>query len=83
MNPNVEDASASARGKGQTFVVIEGVEVVPFSEIVARLCADYPGVPAAKIESILMREWEAFAAGRPLVVPAALEEGVREMLGKR
>jgi len=64
-------------------VTIEGVEVVPFSAVVARLRSDYPGVAVTRIESILLREWEAFTAGRPMVVPAAVEEGVREILDQR
>ena len=76
-------ADAAARvGAGITpFVVIDDIEVVPFSEVITRLCDDYPDVSMSRIESILMREWEAFTAGRPLVVPVALEGGVREMLG--
>jgi hypothetical protein len=64
-------------------LVIEGVEVVPLSAVVARLRSDYPGVSIGRIESVILREWEAFTAGRPIVVPVALEEGVREILDQR
>jgi hypothetical protein len=64
-------------------LVIEGVEVVPLSAVVARLRSDYPGVSTGRIESVILREWEAFTAGRPIVVPVALEEGVREILDQR
>jgi hypothetical protein len=59
---------------------VEGVDVVAFSSIVARLRGDYPGVSTLRIEAVVIREWEAFTAGRPLVVPVAVEAGVREIL---
>ena len=62
---------------------IDGVEVMPFSDVVAQLRRDYPEVAAGRIESIVLREWEAFTAGRPLVVPTAVEGGVREILDQR
>ncbi|RKT33145.1 hypothetical protein DEU34_1735 [Microbacterium sp. AG1240] len=77
------DAATPAPSVDDGHVVIEGVEVVPFATVVSRLCVDYPSVSVTRIETILMREWEAFTAGRPLVVPAALEGGVREMLDER
>lgn len=77
------DAATPASSVDDGHVVIEGVEVVPFATVVSRLCVDYPSVSVTRIETILMREWEAFTAGRPLVVPAALEGGVREMLDER
>ena len=66
-----------------TVFAIDGMEVAAFDAVVTRLSAAYPGVPTVRIESILMREWEAFTAGRPLVVPIAVEEGVREILDGR
>jgi hypothetical protein len=77
------DAATPSFSDDDGHVVIEGVEVVPFATVVSRLCVDYPSVSVTRIETILMREWEAFTAGRPLVVPAALEDGVREMLDER
>ncbi len=63
--------------------VVEGTEVAVFSDVVARLRDAYPDVPVTRLESILLREWEAYAAGRPLVVPVAVEDGVREILDGR
>ena len=77
------DAATSAPSDDDGHVIIEGVEVIPFATVVSRLCVDYPNVSVTRIETILLREWEAFTAGRPLVVPAALEDGVREMLDER
>ncbi|WP_125130854.1 hypothetical protein [Microbacterium sp. 10M-3C3] len=68
--PSAHDASLS----------IDDVEVVTFSAVVARLVAAYPSLSAARIEGVLLREWEAFSAGRPIVVPVAVEAGVREVL---
>lgn len=71
---------SSPDGPDGAVMHIEGVEVTVFAAVVERLCADYPGVAATRIETILLREWEAFTAGRPLVVPVAVEAGVREIL---
>ena len=83
METRSADAATPASSDDDGRVVIEGVEVVPFATVVSRLCVDYPSVSVTRIETIIMREWEAFTAGRPLVVPAALEDGVREMLDQR
>lgn len=63
------------------FPHVEGLAVVTFAAAAARLAGEFPGIPAARIEALLVREWEAFCAGRPLVIPAAVEDGAREMLG--
>jgi hypothetical protein len=76
---SVEAASAAGPAEGAV-LEIEGVEVASFSAVVDRLCVDYPGVASTRIETILLREWDAFTAGRPLVVPTAVEAGVREIL---
>ncbi len=46
----------------------------------SRLRAAYPLEDPVHVEAIVLREWEAFSAGRPLVVPTAVEEGAREIL---
>lgn len=83
MDDAAGDAAAPDASQASEFVLIEGVEVAPFTTVVDRLRSVYPHVPPARIESILLREWEAFTAGRPLVVPIAVEEGVREILDRR
>lgn len=60
---------------------VDGVVVVSFEAAATRLAAEFPGAPTARIEALLIREWEAFCAGRPLVIPTAVEDGAREMLG--
>lgn len=60
--------------------VIDGIEVASFQEVVTRLCTAYPLEDPVHVEAIVLREWEAFSAGRPLVVPTAVEEGAREIL---
>lgn len=60
---------------------VDGVSAVTFAAAAARLGAEFPHVGSARIEALLIREWEAFSAGRPLVIPAAVEDGAREMLG--
>ncbi|MCI9858402.1 hypothetical protein MIBA_09270 [Microbacterium proteolyticum] len=54
--------------------------VASFHDVVTRLRAQYPGEDPAHIEGVVLREWDAFSAGRPLVVPTAVEEGAREIL---
>lgn len=65
---------------GEAIAVVDGVPVASFRDVVARLRVEYPGVDPAHIEGVVLREWDAFSAGRPLVVPAAVEEGAREIL---
>jgi hypothetical protein len=83
MDDNAVDAPPSAGSPEAAVFAIEGIDVVAFSAVVARLRLDYPGVAEARIETIVLREWEAYTAGRPLVVPVAVEEGVREILDQR
>jgi hypothetical protein len=80
MDDNAVDAPPAATPPETAVVSVEGVDVVSFSGIVTRLQAEYPGVSSLRIETIVIREWEAFTAGRPLVVPVAVEAGVREIL---
>lgn len=60
---------------------VDGIAVVSFAAAASRLAAEFPGVATARIEALLVREWDAFCAGRPLVIPTAVEDGAREMLG--
>ncbi len=73
----VERVSAGASG---AVPLIDGVEVASFREVVQRLRADFPQEDPLHVEAVVLREWEAFSAGRPLVVPTAVEEGAREIL---
>lgn len=77
------DAPSASAPTEESVISIDGVEVVAFSRVIARLRIEYPHVPAVRLETIVLREWEAFAAGRPLVLPLAVEEGVREVLDQR
>lgn len=78
--PAVRPASERAVAADAGVFRIGGIDVSAFDVVVERLRATYPDIPVARIETILVREWEAFTAGRPLVVPVAVEEGVREVL---
>lgn len=80
MDDKAVDAVPAATPPEGAVLEIEGVEVASFNAVVGRLCVDYPEVTSARIETILLREWDAFTAGRPLVVPTAVEAGVREIL---
>ena len=62
-------------------VEIDGIALVGFADLVARVAAAYPAVERGLVESIALREYEAFTGGIPLAVPAALEEGLHEVLG--
>lgn len=83
MDENAVDARPAATPSDAVVMAIDSIDVIPFSSVVTRLAAEYPRVPTARIEGILLREWEAFSAGRPLVVPLAVEAGVREILDQR
>ncbi|WP_285137757.1 three-helix bundle dimerization domain-containing protein [Microbacterium sp. lyk4-40-TSB-66] len=65
---------------GEIVAVVDGTPVVSFREVVARLRAEYPHEDPVHIEGVVLREWDAFSAGRPLVVPTAVEDGAREIL---
>ncbi len=71
----------AAERPGDVVTVVDGVPVASFRRVLERLRADYPDEDPARVEAIVLREWEAFSAGRPLVVPTAVEEGAREILG--
>lgn len=83
MDDNLTDARIHAPVGDPAVVVIDGVEVTSFDSVITRLRADYPSADVVRIETILLREWEAFTAGRPTVVPTAVEEGAREILDQR
>ncbi|GAD34878.1 MULTISPECIES: hypothetical protein [Microbacterium] len=59
---------------------IEGQVVTSFSGVVSRLAAAHPSLAVVDIERVVLREWEAFSASRPVVVPIGVEEGAAEML---
>lgn len=80
MDDDARDAVIPARSRDAVREV-DGVLVAPFRDVIARLRADYPDEDPGRIEAIVLREWEAFSAGRPLVIPTAVEDGAREILG--
>lgn len=84
MDDPVSDAAvvapAAAGAHAENLREVDGIEVASFRAVVARLRADYPLEDPTHVEAIVLREWEAFSAGRPLVVPTAVEEGAREIL---
>lgn len=65
---------------GDLVLEVDGVSVTSFRLVVERLRLAYPAQDPHHVEAVVLREWEAFSAGRPLVVPAAVEEGAREIL---
>lgn len=79
MDDSIVRDTSSTRAVDTTHV-IDGIEVASFQDVVSRLCAAYPLEDPVHVEAIVLREWEAFSAGRPLVVPTAVEEGAREIL---
>ncbi|MCJ1706273.1 hypothetical protein [Microbacterium sp. VKM Ac-2923] len=79
MDERAVDTSAFPR-PGEILAAVDGVPVASFREVVARLRVDYPREDPSHVEGIVLREWEAFSAGRPLVVPTAVEGGAREIL---
>lgn len=79
MNERAVDVSATRR-PGEILAAVDGVSVASFRDVVARLRAEYPREDPVFVEGIVLREWEAFSAGRPLVVPIAVEDGAREIL---
>ncbi|MCY1716210.1 hypothetical protein OVA26_04525 [Microbacterium sp. SL62] len=80
MDESASDAVSPATGADLVHQV-DGIEVASFRAVIARLRSDYPLEDPSRIEAVVLREWEAFSAGRPLVVPTAVEEGAREILG--
>ena len=82
MDDNVIEACASATAVDAVHTV-DGVPVASLHSVVSRLRVDYPGEDPAHIETVVLREWGAFSAGRPLVIPTAVEEGAREILDQR
>ncbi|WP_295841904.1 hypothetical protein [uncultured Microbacterium sp.] len=80
MDESASDAVPPATGADLVHQV-DGIEVASFRAVIARLRTDYPLEDPSRIEAVVLREWEAFSAGRPLVVPTAVEEGAREILG--
>ena len=82
MDDDARDVVPSARSS-DVVREVDGVRVAPFRDVIDRLRADYPDEDPGRIEAIVLREWEAFSAGRPLVVPTAVEDGAREILGPR
>lgn len=60
--------------------VIDGVEITGYDDALRRLRERFPERSRSEIEAVLAREHEAFTGGRPLAIPAAVEEGAAEML---
>lgn len=83
MDDNTVDTRVDVSAFDPAIVVVEGVEVTSFSGVLSRLRTDYPSEDPARIEAVVLREWEAFTAGKPTVIPAAVEEGAREILDQR
>lgn len=62
---------------------IEGVDVLPYGAVVARLSAHYPELSVTEVEAIVQREHDAFTGGRPIVVPVEVESGAVEIIQAR
>ena len=60
---------------------VDGQSVTTFAGVVSRLAAVHPETTVTEIERVVLREWEAFSASRPIIVPVGVEEGAAEMLG--
>ena len=82
MDENAIEARLSVTAV-DTVQTVDGVPVASLHPVVSRLRLDYPGEDPSHIETVVLREWEAFSAGRPLVIPTAVEEGAREILDQR
>ncbi len=59
---------------------IDGTYVVDTRGALRRLGDEFPGLSAARLRVMLVAEWEASTGGVPLVIPADVEEAVRERL---
>lgn len=55
-------------------------DVVDFQAMVARLAVQHPGVPVARIQLMVILETEAMTGGVPVAVPAAVYDGVAELI---
>ncbi|MCT2085223.1 hypothetical protein M3D75_03745 [Microbacterium enclense] len=82
MDENVIEARLGVTAP-DTVQTVDGVSVASLHSVVSRLRLDYPGHDPIHIETVVLREWEAFSAGRPLVIPTAVEDGAREILDQR
>jgi hypothetical protein len=82
MDDRTVDAARVAPAVDPEAISVDGTPAVSFTAVVSRLSASYPNLSVTHIETVVLREWEAFSAGRPLVVPAGVESGVREMLDR-
>lgn len=82
MDENTIEAHARVTAV-DTVQTVDGVSVASLQSVVSRLRLDYPGEDPVHIETVVLREWEAFSAGRPLVIPTVVEEGAREILDQR
>lgn len=82
MDENTIEARIPAAGI-DAVQTVDGVAVASLQSVVSRLRLDYPGEDPVHIETVVLREWEAFSAGRPLVIPTAVEDGAREILDQR
>lgn len=78
----MDENAVETAGSTTTVQIVDGVAVASLDSVVSRLLGDYPAEDPARIEMIVLREWEAFSAGRPLVIPVAVEEGAREILDR-
>jgi hypothetical protein len=76
----MDENAVETRAVAPAVVVLDGVEVTSFDAVLVRLRESYPLEDAARIEAVLLREWEAFTSGRPTVIPTAVEAGAREIL---
>ncbi len=77
----MQDAHASAESfdGGDSANVFER-DVVDFQAMVARLSIRHPGVPVARIQTMVLLEAEAMTGGVPIAVPAAVYDGVAELI---
>lgn len=59
---------------------IDGVHTVTTSMALRRLQEEFPTISASRLRRLLVAEWEASTGGVPLVVPADVEDAIRERL---
>lgn len=60
---------------------IAEADVVAYEAVVARLASEHPDVPVSEVEQLVLAETEAMTGGAPIAVPAAVFDGVTEVLG--
>ncbi|MFJ2543783.1 hypothetical protein [Microbacterium sp. NPDC087589] len=61
---------------------LEDAGYIMYTDLIDRLHADFPSVPAWRIDQIVTAEHDAITGGILQIVPAEVESGAAEMLAR-